>query len=291
MNNFLGKDGYVWWVGVVEDINDPLQLARCRVRIFGWHSENKNDIPTQDLPWAQSSFSPSGSNKWSVPNLGDWVTGFFGDGMSAQFPIMTGVMPGIYREAGSETGSSGNKGFQNPQTPAQKAAGPQMPAGQVRYTNGKPTTPPLARGIVANTAIAKTNSDRVHVCDISAGIKYNIALVSLQIKQVVQAIRTALAALWKSTSSSPFADEVRAAAKAIQAQFKIIQKYAKDIKSKLSAIQNYIQQVKKLIAYIESLPTKLAALFAQCLSEATAALKDSINNAQSIVAASPSANT
>ena len=51
MNNFIGKDGFNWWVGVVENRMDPLQLGRCQVRIFGHHTENKQLLPTSDLPW------------------------------------------------------------------------------------------------------------------------------------------------------------------------------------------------------------------------------------------------
>ena len=39
MNNFIGKDGFNWWVGVVENRMDPLKLGRCQVRIFGYHTE------------------------------------------------------------------------------------------------------------------------------------------------------------------------------------------------------------------------------------------------------------
>ena len=31
---------------------DPLLIGRCRVRILGWHTENKSDLPTSNLPWA-----------------------------------------------------------------------------------------------------------------------------------------------------------------------------------------------------------------------------------------------
>ena len=33
--NFLGHDGFVWWVGIIEDRMDPLQLGRVRVRKIG----------------------------------------------------------------------------------------------------------------------------------------------------------------------------------------------------------------------------------------------------------------
>ena len=52
MQNFLGQDGFIWFVGVVEDRADPQHLGRVRVRCLGYHTDNKIDLPTADLPWA-----------------------------------------------------------------------------------------------------------------------------------------------------------------------------------------------------------------------------------------------
>ena len=49
---FMGKDGFTWFVGCVEDRNDPERLGRVRVRCLGYHTEDKSKIPTEDLPWA-----------------------------------------------------------------------------------------------------------------------------------------------------------------------------------------------------------------------------------------------
>ena len=50
-NYFMGLDGFVWFTGVVEDRNDPVKLGRVRVRCLGIHTEDKNEIPTEDLSW------------------------------------------------------------------------------------------------------------------------------------------------------------------------------------------------------------------------------------------------
>ncbi len=53
--SFMGKNGFVWWYGVVEDRKDPLFLGRVKVRVIGWHTDDKTPnegIPTEDLPWA-----------------------------------------------------------------------------------------------------------------------------------------------------------------------------------------------------------------------------------------------
>ena len=49
-NNFLGKNNFIWFNGVVEDRNDPQKLGRLRVRCVGIHTDNKDELPTADLP-------------------------------------------------------------------------------------------------------------------------------------------------------------------------------------------------------------------------------------------------
>ena len=89
MNDMLGMNGFVWWQGVVEDRKDPLALGRLRVRILGWHTEDKNKIPTEELPWAYpiqpiTSAAMSGVGSTPLgPVEGTWVLGFFRDGQDA----------------------------------------------------------------------------------------------------------------------------------------------------------------------------------------------------------------
>lgn len=94
-STFIGKDGFVWWKGVVEDRKDPIFLGRVRVRIFGWHTDDKQQLPTEDLPWAMPSLPfDNGRNPVGLKE-GDWVWGFFMDGPEAQKPIVVGFIPGI----------------------------------------------------------------------------------------------------------------------------------------------------------------------------------------------------
>ena len=97
MQNFLGKDNFIWWVGSIENIMDPLGLGRCQVRIFGWHTdgspESISTMKTEDLPWALPILPINSRNTFSSPLIGDWVVGFFMDGLAGQFPVMMGVLP------------------------------------------------------------------------------------------------------------------------------------------------------------------------------------------------------
>jgi hypothetical protein len=93
-----GKYDFIWWIGIVEDRMDPEKMGRCRVRIYGYHSDSKVEIPTEDLPWAipiQPIYSAaiSGVGISPVgPLPGTWVVGFFLDGEDAQQPAFFGTL-------------------------------------------------------------------------------------------------------------------------------------------------------------------------------------------------------
>jgi len=106
MKNFIGQDGFVWWIGIVEDINDPLTLGRCRVRCFGYHpAKSTNLVPTEDLPFALSIHPLNTPNLYGTPRVGEWVFGFFLDALSAQEPAILGYLPAIPEAASSYFGT------------------------------------------------------------------------------------------------------------------------------------------------------------------------------------------
>lgn len=113
--DFLGLNNFVWWFGVVEDRLDPLNLGRCKVRCFGWHTSDITQISIDDLPWAQP-IVPYGSKAVQPPPEGTMVFGFFADGKIAQFPIILGTVPGIPEEI-----REANLGFTDPYTDQEKA--------------------------------------------------------------------------------------------------------------------------------------------------------------------------
>lgn len=97
--DFAGKNGFIWWTGVIVDRKDPANVGRCRVRIFGWHDSNENKVPVTDLPWAQILLPVNNSKTIALPKEGDWVSGYFLDGHNAQMPVIMGVFPGILTNA------------------------------------------------------------------------------------------------------------------------------------------------------------------------------------------------
>ena len=128
--NFAGKNGFIWWIGIVEAINDPLKLGRCRVRCVGWHTDNKALLPTDSLPWAQSAL-PSNNTNTYPPRQSDMVFGFFADGENAQEPVILGVLPGIPLVAANY-----QQGFNDARTSAELTASPRTPASKTYSTDG-----------------------------------------------------------------------------------------------------------------------------------------------------------
>jgi len=124
MKNFMGKDGFQWFIGVVEDREDPKKLGRLKVRCLGYHTEDLGKLPTSDLPWAHvmnpiTSATVSGVGQSPLGCVeGSWVVGFFTDGAAAQMPCIIGTLPGVPASlpVKAEKGSDGKyagKGFQD----------------------------------------------------------------------------------------------------------------------------------------------------------------------------------
>ena len=114
-NYFMGLDGFVWFTGVVENRDDPAKLGRVQVRCLGYHTEDLNDIPSADLPWAHVMHpvtDPSMQGLGNTPSFlvqGTWVVGFFRDANEKQQPVIMGSLPG-----NPQTEADITKGFNDP---------------------------------------------------------------------------------------------------------------------------------------------------------------------------------
>ena len=97
-NSILISDFF--FQGVCEARNDPLNLGRVKVRIFGLHTDDLHILSADDLPWASilipvTEAGPAGLGT-SVGGIitGTWVFGIFLDGVARQHPLILGSIQG-----------------------------------------------------------------------------------------------------------------------------------------------------------------------------------------------------
>jgi len=161
MDSGLVQDtGFIWFQGVVEDRDDPLKLGRCRVRCLGFHTPNKDQLKTEDLPWAHpvqpiTSAAMNGLGQTPVGLVtGTWVFGFFRDGINAQHPVIVGTMGGI------------------PQSTADTNFGFSDPSGIYPKEDfvGEPDTNRLARNENIDQTIVQTKTDNLDEMEIATGV-------------------------------------------------------------------------------------------------------------------------
>ena len=105
--NFVGRDGFVWWIGRVADPEcwrakstdtDAGWAFRCKVRIIGYHPFDDNILADEDLPWSHVLVdATSGSGQACLGESsrmcgGETVFGFFMDGEEGQQPVIFGAL-------------------------------------------------------------------------------------------------------------------------------------------------------------------------------------------------------
>jgi len=137
-NEFYG-DNTRWFVGVVEDINDPARLGRVRVRVRGVHSQRTEDIDVTDLPWASvviptTEGGVSGLGRNAQLQRGAEVFGLFLDGQASQLPMILGSIPRM--EYSSPTQNESPSG-----DPRTRPSRPSSPGGAPAPSGGGSTSP------------------------------------------------------------------------------------------------------------------------------------------------------
>ncbi len=169
MKNFMGKDGFQWFVGVVEDRQDPKKLGRVRVRCLGYHTEIHEKLKTEDLPWSHpmnpiTSATVSGIGQTPLgPVEGTWVVGFFSDGADAQQPIIIGTLPGVPTSLPTK---DGDKGFQDRLNANYPKYTDEPDTNRLAVNNEENPHPTLTlRKADRDTAVGVANTDATTVVD------------------------------------------------------------------------------------------------------------------------------
>jgi gas vesicle protein len=242
------------------------------------------------------------TNSYASIRPGDYVFGFFEDGVAAQSPVIMGVYSSIEPKNVIES-----RGFSS-QRPEENI--PQMPENQIDREPGQPTTPRLYRGVVEKTPVSATNEDLTHVC----GFKFNLNFdVDLGLGELT-AVKELATALQRGIQDGKkgVADAVRQAAakiiKALKAARKAIISLLgtsdvtgvasfsfsklKDLTRQLNGMLSeaaemtydigraigVVQGIKELAAWITSLPQKIQEMVKQCLANFTNSVKKVVSD-------------
>ena len=114
--HFIGKDGFNWWLGQIENDgstpDDYDFTGKVKVRIVGYHNPDTTILPTKDLPWASCLMPVTQAQRGGIGSIhqlqiSSWVVGFFMDGASAQIPVIMGTISdenpkGVYKKTGEK---------------------------------------------------------------------------------------------------------------------------------------------------------------------------------------------
>ena len=184
-SNFIGKDGFIWWIGQVADpkvwrnensridgkdresgepIDTEAWAYRCKVRIIGYHSFDRNQLSDEDLPWAHvltsaSDGAPGQGGFGKLPLLvgGETVLGFFLDGEEAQQPVLMSCFhrtPAVVNVENPNpfdafTGSTGNLS-------SGATRNKQQPKGNIKEAPKNATTPESQVSFTSNDQLLQT---------------------------------------------------------------------------------------------------------------------------------------
>ena len=105
-----------FFLGVIEDIQDPRESNRVRCRVLGHHTEDLTKLPTESLPWMNVTFPVTSASMSSIGSgshgllLGSWVFGVFIDPENQQGLVLGSLASeSTYQEAYDP-----NIGFRDP---------------------------------------------------------------------------------------------------------------------------------------------------------------------------------
>jgi len=161
--NNVNADPTKMWYGVVEGTSDPdPALGRVKVRIFGFHTDDRKILPTDDLPWSVLMRPTTTPESTGALKAGNVVCGIFMDGEDCQQPLILGSLFTKLKTLGAELGtpddyqnigSAHRIEYTNPQ-PAQTAE-----SGVVQQSSQQPPNAANPAATGGNVVVAQKKSE------------------------------------------------------------------------------------------------------------------------------------
>ena len=148
--NFIGRDSFRWFTGIVTKYKNTENGYRVKVRIVGHHPDSTSVVKDEELPWAHVlvplnfGAGEGGSGISFNPRGSEAVIGFFMDGDDGQQPVVIGALfsgASIEHPNNFDLGTNGFKPFkpkdQIVNSSNQPADGTKTPDSGIPLANGR----------------------------------------------------------------------------------------------------------------------------------------------------------
>ena len=290
---------------VVERETDPQSLGRIKVEVIGLH-DGDTKVEPEDLPWAWVLAAGNNPNTFSSIKEGEWVSLYFLDEGVYKYPVVIGVIPGLNPNTTRVTTlpplvdeplplAGGTPTTTLPRitvtTPVVQTVDLTTPAGALLIgapgapapssvvnnggTSNTGSNPLISRLTIngvrqtQNDIIGIMDSFREHVCGVTTAIATRIAQIRESVEQFISDIINRIIASVLG-QPSPIVQSILDAVSWVQARIRFVRKLFRTVQETIFYVLQLIREIQQLVEFILSLPERLLAIFAKCLTDAIA---------------------
>jgi len=276
---------------VVERDTDPHSLGRIKVQVIGLH-DGDTKVEAEDLPWAWVLAAGNNPNTFSSIKPDEWVSLYFLDEGEYKYPIVIGVIPGLNPNTtrvkaldppvdeplplagGTPTSNLPTIAVTTPTVQTVNllapASSPVVNNGGAANTGSNPLISRLTiNGVrqTQNDIIGVMDSFREHVCDETTKIATQIALIRESVEKFIsEQINKIIAAVLGQPG--PIVQSILNAVAWVQARIRFLRKLFRTVQETIFYVLQLIREIQQLVEFILSLPERLLAIFAKCLTDA-----------------------
>lgn len=140
-----------------------------------------------------------------------------------------------------------------------------------------PTTPSMAIGWVANTAVSASNDALLFVQDITANVKSEISEASNAITTELEDLRNQIEKEWKDLADDAtklFEDETRNIKDTVKSKTKVLEDVAKEAQQYADQLKETQDALMKEIEYLQSIPSQFQSFLGDTINSLTSELDD-----------------
>lgn len=140
-----------------------------------------------------------------------------------------------------------------------------------------PTTPSMAVGWVANTAVSISNDTLLFVQDITANLKNEISEVNNTVTTELEDLRVKIEKEWKDLADDAtklFDDATRNVTDTVKSKTKVLEDVAKEAEEYKQQLEKTYEDLMKEIEFLQSIPEQFQGFLGDTVDNLTSELTD-----------------